>query len=575
MPGRWPCDRGALSLGGHPLGFPSVLTKTEYTRPVGAAGTTWPMTSRPDRHTQRYDRQLRLWNKSGQSSLESAHVLVVGASALSSHILKNLVLPGLGSFTVCDDARVTPDDVASNFFLETDSVGASYAEELVRLVRELNPATSAHACTKAPAWLLEHEPAFFTHFSLIVCVRQTRSVAEALADYSWHQAPPIPVVCARNSGFQGYVGVSVGELGIMETHPDSLVDLRLTRPFPELSAYARQFAVDPSDSLAKSHTPYIVLILRALDAWASRHHGDMPTSAERREFIDTMTSQRAEYGDAENMDEALAALAQHVWRPLQSPAVPAHVTALFDDAQCRHSSNGFWLLVATLRAFVQQCGTLPLTGAVPDMKAMSLEYAALQRIYVDQARRDLDMFEHILDGVVTKAGTSREAAGLEVDTVRTFVKHAAFLQLVRGRRLRLQRTEPNVGALATALADPVNPVTAPYHLAFVASDTFYEHTHRYPGQRHDWQADIDPLFSHAKTYCTSIGLELSDCDQMRLQHACYEMARGAHSDTPSTSAYLGGIAAQEVIKIITVQYIPLDNTCVYDGFEQAVSSFRL
>ena len=105
------------------------------------------MTSRPDRHTQRYDRQLRLWNKSGQSSLEAAHVLVVGASSLSSHILKNLVLPGLGSFTVCDDARVSPDDVASNFFLETDSVGASYAEELVRLVRELNPATSAHACT--------------------------------------------------------------------------------------------------------------------------------------------------------------------------------------------------------------------------------------------------------------------------------------------------------------------------------------------------------------------------------------------------------------------------------------------
>ena len=533
------------------------------------------MTSRPDRHTQRYDRQLRLWNKSGQSSLEAAHVLVVGASSLSSHILKNLVLPGLGSFTVCDDARVSPDDVASNFFLETDSVGASYADELVRLVRELNPATSAHACTKAPAWLLAHEPAFFTQFSLIICVRQTRLLAETLADISWHHTPPIPVVCVRNSGFQGCVGVSVGELGIMETHPDSLVDLRLTRPFPALTAYARQFALDTSDSLALSHTPYVVLILRALDAWASRHQGALPTSAERREFIDTMTSQRAKYGDAENLDEALAALAPHVWRPLQSPAVPAHVTALFDDAQCRHSTHGFWLLVAALHAFVQQCGTLPLTGAVPDMKAMSLEYAALQRIYVDQARRDLDMFQHILDDVVTKAGTSREAAGLEDDTVRTFVKHAAFLQLVRGRRLRLQRTEPNIGALATALADLVNPVTAQYHLAFVASDMFYEHTHRYPGQRHDWQADVDPLLSHAQTYCARIGLDLSDSDRVRLQHACYELTRGAHSDTPSTAAYLGGVAAQEVIKILTVQYIPLDNTCVYDGIVQAVSSFRL
>ena len=121
----------------------------------------------------------------------------------------------------------------------------------------------------------------------------------------------------------------------------------------------------------------------------------------------------------------------------------------------------------------------------------------------------------------------------------------------------------------------MNPVTAQYHLAFVASDTFYEHTHRYPGQRDDWQADVDPLFSHAQTYCARIGLDLSDSDRVRLQHACYELARGGHADTPSTSALLGGVAAQEVIKIITVQYIPLDNTCVYDGIVQAVSSFRL
>ena len=33
--------------------------------------------------------------------------------------------------------------------------------------------------------------------------------------------------------------------------------------------------------------------------------------------------------------------------------------------------------------------------------------------------------------------------------------------------------------------------------------------------------------------------------------------------------------AQEAIKVITRQYIPLDNTCVYDGVAEAVGSFRL
>jgi amyloid beta precursor protein binding protein 1 len=44
---------------------------------------------------------------------------------------------------------------------------------------------------------------------------------------------------------------------------------------------------------------------------------------------------------------------------------------------------------------------------------------------------------------------------------------------------------------------------------------------------------------------------------------------------PSTAALLGGVAAQEAIKLITRQYIPLDNTAVYDGIQQAIGVFRL
>jgi hypothetical protein len=52
-------------------------------------------------------------------------------------------------------------------------------------------------------------------------------------------------------------------------------------------------------------------------------------------------------------------------------------------------------------------------------------------------------------------------------------------------------------------------------------------------------------------------------------------ARSGHADLPSTAALLGGIAAQEAIKIVTRQYIPIDNTAVYDGIKQAMAVFRL
>ncbi|KAJ2846666.1 hypothetical protein GGI22_006185, partial [Coemansia erecta] len=55
--------------------------------------------------TQLYDRQLRLWKKTGQAALESSSVCVLGSSALASESLKNLVLPGIGEMIVIDDAR--------------------------------------------------------------------------------------------------------------------------------------------------------------------------------------------------------------------------------------------------------------------------------------------------------------------------------------------------------------------------------------------------------------------------------------------------------------------------------------
>ncbi|WFD46146.1 hypothetical protein GLX27_000775 [Malassezia furfur] len=491
-------------------------------------------TARPDRHTQRYDRQLRLWNTSGQAALEHARILVVGASALSGQILKNLVLPGLGGFTVLDDALVTARDIGTNFFLQAgESEGKPYATELARLVAELNPSVAHAGHVESPSALLARDPGFFTQFSLIVCVRQPRDVQERVADLGWHHTPPIPVFCAQTSGFQGVFHVSVRELGIIETHPDSLVDLRLTRPFPELAAFAAKFDLDTADSLQRSHIPYVVLLLRALHDW-KEEHGALPTTASRADFLAFLRARRPE-GDSENFDEAHAALAQHVWRPLQSPAVPPNIAGMLDDVHAKEVSEKtppFWLLVAALRAYVAQEHTLPLSGALPDMKATSETYVALQHLYVAKARRDFDAFLSCLDDVLDKAHLSRDAAGLGDDQVRTFVKHAAHLRLVRGRRLAQQRTDPDVGAMAMAFADPVNPVTVQYLIAFFAADAFYAEHARYPTE---W-ADEAALVQLAYRYADGTHLELGDDDRDKLRAACVELIRGARLDLASTAA---------------------------------------
>lgn len=63
--------------------------------------------------------------------------------------LKNLVLPGIGGFSIVDPATVTEADLGVNFFLEEESLGKSRAEETCRLLRELNPDVQGYSYSKA------------------------------------------------------------------------------------------------------------------------------------------------------------------------------------------------------------------------------------------------------------------------------------------------------------------------------------------------------------------------------------------------------------------------------------------
>ncbi len=61
----------------------------------------------------------------------------------------------------------------------------------------------------------------------------------------------------------------------------------------------------------------------------------------------------------------------------------------------------------------------------------------------------------------------------------------------------------------------------------------------------------------------------------RLIQVAEEVARAEGGELHNISALAGGLVAQEMIKIITKQYIPIDNTCVFDGIVSRAQVFRL
>lgn len=61
----------------------------------------------------------------------------------------------------------------------------------------------------------------------------------------------------------------------------------------------------------------------------------------------------------------------------------------------------------------------------------------------------------------------------------------------------------------------------------------------------------------------------------RVIKAAEEVARAQGGELHNISALTGGMVAQEIIKVITKQYIPIDNTCVFDGITSRCQVFRL
>ena len=60
----------------------------------------------------------RIWGEHGQTALEKARVCVLNCGPTGSEALKNLVLGGIGSFTIVDASKVSPSDLGNNYLGE-------------------------------------------------------------------------------------------------------------------------------------------------------------------------------------------------------------------------------------------------------------------------------------------------------------------------------------------------------------------------------------------------------------------------------------------------------------------------
>ena len=104
-------------------------------------------------------------------------------------------------------------------------------------------------------------------------------------------------------------------------------------------------------------------------------------------------------------------------------------------------------------------------------------------------------------------------------------------------------------------------------------DLFYEKFHRYPGENlsdeRQWNSDLEDL---KEIYKNSSSKNVKNNQQEEILE---ELCRYGASELHSVAAFIGGCCAQEAIKLITHQYIPLNNTLVYSAIDQSTSVFAI
>ncbi|CAB9521775.1 activating enzyme E1 regulatory subunit [Seminavis robusta] len=534
--------------------------------------------------TNKYDRQLRLWGAKGQKALGETTLVLFRATAVGTESAKNLVLPGIGHVLVVDDAASAQKEYSSNFFLVNQD--KNRAQLSWELLQELNPDVQGSflhvaeglstACAK-PEWWTNLWQTVKTPKILVIASDLEPGILQMVGQAC--AAKGVPVISVQAYGMLGICRLQTPPLPLMDPKPaNTTPDLRLVRPFPGLQNLADGILWDELKSHEHSHVPYPLILAKVAKEWKSSHGGALPkTHAEKQEFRDAIKAASRDIGKEVNFEEAMKnAYTAYTERSLDLD----HLASLRDSVDglvaTQPSLKTFGDLLHALDKFLKEHDNQPpLHGAIPDMTASTEGYVTLQNAYRDQAKADLaEMRQYLSSGDVSEEDLS------------TFCHNVHLLELYQTRTLvdemAAKVTEELQEDWMMATMDPYEvPAMTPFlwYLGFRACQVFHQEHSRYPGVLDAWEEDVSLLQECVVKVVTSLGLQENDLVKSTLLAAdppkfAQELARYGQAEIHSISSLIGGVASQEAVKIITGQYVPLNNTYVYNGIVSVAAVYQ-
>ena len=431
---------------------------------------------------------------------------------------------------------------------------------------------------------------YFKKFNILCASQVPTSAVRKLAKFAWEHK--IPLFVQRSYGFVGYIRIAVPELDIYENHNPEFKDLRLNDPFPEFLHFCENFDIDVNTKEENkkltekervafhSDIPWLILAPILRKRFLEKHSAEELDEENFKKFV---LECRLEVEGKKVLEENYDELAANAWLVASYEDyydIPSNVQDVLDDEKTNvtNESTKFWVLAAALKAFVEKEGNgkhLPLTGSLPDMHGSSANYLSLQAVFKEKSNKDFKALREHFHQIHNKVGTFKHFASISDEEVERFFKNSRFIELLRYRSLE-EEHHWNKDALSGILSSfewDSNAKNIVWYFLLRAVDNFYEQHKRYPGDTDaTYENDINALQQVVHQQVKETGLDFSSIPN--LDDYAHEMARYGAGELHNVASIVGGTVAQEIIKVVTGQWVALNNTWIFSGLDSSSFQFE-
>ena len=549
----------------------------------------------------KYDRQTRLWGE-GQILISSSKLLCLNSDSLSSEILKNLILSGVGEVTIIDKATITNEDTKTNFFVDLNDIGKSRGEIILKNLLELNPDVKGNFIEKTAKEFLDDDNNDINKYDIIIAANLKKEEDNKL--YEIAKKKGIRIVIIKNNGLIGFLRIYENYHGNMclRLMDNPVADYRLSCPWKELKEYAESFDLKNMDIMNHKNVPYFIILLKALLEYRKNKNdqsANPKTKDEKNEFKKIVESYKLDIkpeddkGENENIEEALGKL--YYCNASYNNLTTDKLQYIFDIIdktpqkeileKCNIYMKLFFLYFYSLKKFHDKYQSYPLCGSIPDMISNTANFINLKKLYNTKAEKEHKEMREIITAEIkeNKYLTEEEKKCLDglvnnlsldkIDIVDILNKNWPQTSLFVYPDNTLEKEGKNLDQ--DQIEEDFQKLNFVWYLLFRASDEFEKKNGRYPGDKvEDFKKDVPELFDMVKKEYDLLSIKPDLGNELNENNA-FEFCRMGRGDIPPIISVLGSMTAQEIIKLITYEFETVNNTVIYDGINVTLSNIKI